>query len=119
EKGTIPVEDLVTGLKQAIGEKRLVPVLTAAGLPNVGSDALLNFVVDYLPAPTERGEVEGLDHDGGSPVKRKIADNQPASIYVYKTLADPFAGRVSYFKVMSGVVKNDAMLANFNRGGTE
>jgi elongation factor G len=119
EKGTIPVEDLVPGLKQAIGEKRLVPVVAAAGLPNIGSDALLNFLVDYLPAPTERGVVEGLDHDGGSPLKRKIADSEPASIFVYKTLADPFAGRVSYFKVMSGIVKNDATLANFNRGGTE
>ena len=119
EKGTIPVEDLIPGLKQAIGEKRLVPVVAAAGLPNIGSDALLNFLVDYLPAPTERGVVEGLDHDGGSPIKRKIADSEPASIFVYKTLADPFAGRVSYFKVMSGIVKNDATLANFNRGGTE
>jgi elongation factor G len=119
EKGTIPVEDLVPGLKQAIAEKRLVPVLASAGLNNLGSDALLNFIVDYLPAPTERGHAEGLDHEGGSPVKRKIADDQPASIFVFKTLADPFAGRVSYFKVMSGVVKNDVTLTNFNRGGAE
>ena len=119
EKGTIPPEDLIPGLKQAIAERRIIPVLLSAGLPSIGSEDLLNFIVQYLPSPLERGEAEGLDHEGGSPVKRKIADDQPVSAYVFKTVADPFAGRVSYFKVMSGVVKNDATLTNINRGGTE
>jgi elongation factor G len=119
EQGTIPVEDLVPGLKQAIGEKRIYPVAVSAGVLNIGSEALLNFLVDYLPSPLERGEVEGLDHEGGQPVKRKIADAQPVSAYVFKTVADPFAGRVSYFKVLSGVIKNEANLANFNRGSSE
>ena len=108
DKGTIPVEDLVPGLKQAVSERRLYPVVASAGLPNIGSDALLHFIADYLPSPLDRGEVEGLDHEGGKVVKRKIADDQPVSAYVFKTVADPFAGRVSYFKVMSGVVKNEA-----------
>ncbi|HXW14575.1 MAG TPA: elongation factor G [Terriglobia bacterium] len=119
EKGTIPVEDLVPGLKQAIGEKRIYPVVVSAGVLNIGSETLLNFLVDYLPSPLERGEVEGLDQEGGQPVKRKIADSQPVSAYVFKTVADPFAGRVSYFKVISGIVKNEANLTNFNRGTSE
>jgi elongation factor G len=119
EKGTIPVEDLVPGLEQAIAEKRIFPVLVSSGLLNIGSDALLNFIVDSLPSPLERGEVEGLNHEGGEPVKRKVADTQPVSAYVFKTVADPFAGRVSYFKVLSGIVKNEANLTNFNRGGAE
>ena len=119
EKGTIPVEDLVPGLKQAVGEKRIYPVVVSAGVLNIGSETLLNFLVDYFPSPLERGEVEGLDHEGGQPVKRKIADAQPVSAYVFKTVADPFAGRVSYFKVMSGIVKNEANLTNFNRGSSE
>jgi elongation factor G len=119
EKGTIPAEDLVPGLRQAIGERRIYPVVVSAGLPNIGSQDLLDFLVDYLPSALERGEVEGLDHEGGKPVKRKLADDQPVSAYVFKTVADPFAGRVSYFKVMSGVVKNEANLTNFNRGGGE
>jgi elongation factor G len=85
----------------------------------MGSENLLNFIVDYLPAPLWRKEVEGLDHEGGEPVKRKIADDQPVSAFVFKTVADPFAGRVSYFKVMSGVLKNEANLTNFDRGSTE
>ena len=119
DKGTIPLEDLVPGLKQAVSEKRVYPVVFSAGVLNIGSDALLNFLADYFPSPLEKGEVEGLDREGGQPVKRKIADSQPVSAYVFKTVADPFAGRVSYFKVISGVLKNEANLTNFNRGSAE
>jgi len=119
EKGTIPEEDLVPGLKRAVAEKRIYPVLASAGLPNIGSESLMSFIGEYLPSPLERGEAEGLDSEGGKPVRRKIADSEPVSAYVFKTVADPFAGRVSYFKVMSGVVKNDANLVNYNRGGSE
>ena len=119
EKGTIPVEDLVPGLQQAIAERRIYPVAVSAGLPNIGSSGLLDAIVDYLPSPLGRGKAHGVDSAGGSAVERKIADDQPVSAFVFKTVADPFAGRVSYFKVMSGIVKNDAVLANFNRGNTE
>jgi elongation factor G len=119
EKGTLPEEHLIPGLRAAIYERRLHPVVVAAGLPNIGSENLLNFIVDYLPSPLERKEVEGLEHEGGEPIKRKIADDQPVSAFVFKTVADPFAGRVSYFKVMSGVLKNEANLTNFDRGTTE
>ncbi len=119
DKGTIPVEDLIPGLRQAFLERRLFPIVVCAGLPNIGSGNLLASIEAYLPSPLERGEAEGLDQEGGQPVKRKIADDQPVSAYVFKTVADPFAGRVSYFKVMSGVVKNEDNLTNFNRGGTE
>ncbi len=119
DKGTIPEEDLVPGLRRAIAERRIVPVLPTAALANIGSENLLNFIVDFLPSPVDRGEVEGFEEEGGKPIKRKIADDQPVSAYVFKTMADAFAGRVSFFKVMSGVVKNDMVLTNFVRGGTE
>jgi elongation factor G len=119
DKGTIPIEDLVPGLRQAVAERRIFPVAAAAGLANVGSENLLNLIVDFLPSPVVRDEVEGLDHEGGQPAKRKIADDEPVSIYVFKTVADPFAGRVSYFKVVSGILKNEANLSNFNRGSAE
>ena len=52
-------------------------------------------------------------------IERKIADSEPMSLFVFKTVADPFAGRVNYFKVLSGILKNDATLANFNRSSDE
>jgi elongation factor G len=119
EKGTLPAEDLAPGLKQAIRERRLFPVLAYAGLPNIGSESLLNFVSLYLPSPVERGAWTGTQSEGGPEATRQPADNQPACIYVFKTVADPFAGRVSYFRVISGVLKNEATLTNFSRGSAE
>ncbi len=118
EKGTIPPEDLAPGLREAIRERRLFPVLVSAALPNIGTENLLRFADAYLPSPSERGDWQGTDAEG-KPVKRKTADDQPLAVYVFKTVADPFAGRVSYYKVLSGVLKNEASLSNFNRGGTE
>ncbi|HLI35663.1 MAG TPA: elongation factor G, partial [Terriglobia bacterium] len=118
EKGTIPPEDLAPGLREAIRERRLFPVLTSAALPNIGTENLLRFAAAYFPSPAERGDWEGTDAEG-KPVKRKTADDQPLAVYVFKTVADPFAGRASYYKVLSGVLKNEASLSNFNRGGTE
>ncbi len=119
EKGTIPVDDLMPGLRQAVAENRLTPVVVSAALPNIGTQTLLEFIADYMPAPTAKGTVEGLDQEGGQPVTRKISNDEPASVFVFKSVADPFAGRLSLFKVMSGVVKSEATLQNFNRGVAE
>ena len=119
EKGTIPLEDLVPGLREAVAARRIFPVLATAGLQNIGSENVLQFIADYMPSPVERKELEGLDGEGGQTVRRKIADDAPTAVYVFKTVADAFAGRVSYFKVMSGTLKNEANLTNFNRGSAE
>jgi len=119
DKGTIPIEDLAPGLRQAIAENRLTPVLVSAGLPSIGTESLLRFVADYLPSAVARGSVEGVDPVSGEKVERSISNGEPASAFVFKTVADPFAGRLSYFKVMSGVVKNEAMLVNYKRTVTE
>ena len=121
EQGTLPVEDLQKGLRGAVQSRRIQPVLLSSALRNIGSDAILNFIADIFPAPNARetfiGHAQPLRQ--GDEVKRKIADSEKLAIFTYKTLADPFAGRVTYFKVMSGVLKNDAHLINFNRGGEE
>ena len=121
EKGTLPLVDLTTGLRLAFQEQRLFPVMVSSALHNIGSDALLNFIVDVFPDPAARGNASGFTEAGGkgSPVERKIADSEPLSIFVFKTLSDPFAGRINYFKVMSGVLKNDANVTNFSRGTVE
>ena len=74
-----------------------------------------------FPDPAGRGAVSGFTEAGGkgNPVERKVADSEPLSIFVFKTLSDPFAGRINYFKVVSGVMKNDATVTNFTRGTSE
>ncbi len=117
DKGTLEPEQILTGLRQAIRERRIYPVLCASGLHNIGTDALLNFIVENFPAPTEHEPVIANLH--GQEVQRAIKDSEPVSAFVFKTVADPFAGRVTYFKVISGVVKNDANLVNSRNSGGE
>jgi elongation factor G len=117
DKGSLSAEQMTGGLRQAIVDQRLFPVLATGALHNIGTDLLLNFIADNLPAPAARGEVAGKS--GEQEVTRKIADSEPVSAFVFKTIADPFSGRVSYFKVYSGVLKNDANLVNARTGGGE
>jgi elongation factor G len=120
-EGTLPVEDLSKGLRLAVLAKKLHPVLLSSALHNIGSDTILNFIVDFMPPPAERGMVAGFTEADrkGNPLERKLSATEPLSVFVFKTIADPFAGRINYFKVMSGVLKNDATIANFNRGAQE
>jgi len=115
ETGTIPEEHLVPALHEAIREDKLFPVLFTSGLGNIGVDELMDFIVDYTPAASEHHAITGWTAEGSAPTERKGTDNEPASVYVFKTLSDAFAGRISYFKVFSGVLKNDASLQNYNR----
>jgi len=117
EKGTLNADSLREGLQAAVRNMKLFPVLCGSALLNIGTDLLLDFILDYFPAPTERGPVSGKIE--GAEVQRMVADTEPVSAFVFKTVADPFAGRVSYFKVMSGVVKNDVTLLNVRSGASE
>jgi len=117
EKGTLPVEHIHDGLRDAVRSLRMFPVMCAAGLHNVASDLVLNFINEYFPGPADRGPWTGTLN--GAETERKVKDSDPLSMFVFKTVADPFAGRVSYFKVVSGVLKNDAGLVNARTGGAE
>ncbi len=120
DKGTIPEEHLIPALHDAIREDRIFPVLFASGLGNIGTDKILDFIVEYAPKASEHAPVAGAaTPNNGEPPSRKVADEEPVSAYVFKTVSDPFAGRISYFKVISGIVKNDATLQNFTRNTTE
>jgi elongation factor G len=121
EKGTLPVEDLRNGLRLAVQTRRIYPVIAASALQNIGTDALMNLLVDVFPDPAARGTISGYSEPGrkGNEIERKVSDTEPVSIFVFKTLADPFAGRITYFKVISGVLKADATIPNYNRGSSE
>ena len=115
-EGTIPIHDLIPAVRRAIVAEKIVPVLVVSALRNVGTASLLTFLADAFPHPDEHAQV-GFKGPGGKGerLERKYDDAQPLSLFVFKTLADPFAGRINYFKVKSGVLKNDATLTNYNR----
>ncbi|MGA7244930.1 MAG: elongation factor G [Terracidiphilus sp.] len=132
-QGTIPEQHLITALHEAIREDRIFPVLFASGGANVATDHLLDFIKVYAPAPTERAPIpvktaamqavaangNGGDSSAGNTAFRKVDDGEPAALVVFKTMSDPFAGRITFFKIISGVVKNDATLENYTRRGQE
>ena len=119
EKGTIPEEHLIPALHDAIREDKIFPVLFTSGLGNVGVDKLMDFLVDYTPAGTEHTALHGVAGSNGQAPERHVADSDALSLFVFKTVSDPFAGRISYFKVYSGVLKNDASVQNFTRNSQE
>jgi len=120
EAGTLSEQDLVPALHNAIREDKIFPVLFASGLGNVSTDRLMDFIVEFTPAATEHGSIRGeVTSENGEPPSRKESDSEPVSVFVFKTVSDAFAGRISYFKVFSGVLKNDASLVNFSRGSQE
>ncbi len=120
-EGTLPVEDLKKGLRLAIQSRRIVPTMISSALHNIGSDAILNLIVEVFPDPAARGSASGYSEAGGrgNPLERKVSAKEPLAVFVFKTLSDPFIGRISYLKVMSGVARNDATLVNFARGDVE
>ncbi|MGA7907872.1 MAG: elongation factor G [Candidatus Sulfotelmatobacter sp.] len=121
ETGTLSEDDLIPALHNAIREDKIFPVIFSSGLGNIGADRVMDFIVDYTPAPSEHEWVQGeatASANGDAP-KRHETDAEPVSLYVFKTVSDAFAGRISYFKVFSGVVKNEATMQNFRNGTQE
>jgi elongation factor G len=116
-EGTLPVEHIVDGLREAVRVRRIAPVLCASAIGNIGSDLILSFINEHFPSPLECGSWKGKSN--GKDMDRPIKDSGPVSAFVFKTVADAFAGRVSYFKVISGVLKNDAHLMNARSGVDE
>src|SRR5262249_1161785 len=117
EKGTLPVEHVVDGLNAAIRELRIFPVLCSSALHNVGTDRVMDFIVETFPSPVEHAAVEAKLN--GQTLNRVISANEQASDFVFKTTADPFAGRITFFKVMSGCIKNDQHLIDVQKSTDE
>ena len=116
-EGTLPIEHIHDGIDEGVLAGKIFPVMCTAAVSNLGTDAVLDFVCSYMPSPAQRPALKGRLN--GGEVERKYENNGPASVFVFKTMADPFSGRVSYFKVISGVVKNDQHLINVRSGTDE
>ncbi|MBI1898324.1 MAG: elongation factor G [Acidobacteria bacterium] len=117
EKGTLPLERIVEGLRREMSEGRIFPVLCASAFQNIGADQILDFALEYFPAPVDRPAVKAKTN--GAETERPVRDSEPPAAFVFKTIADPFAGRVTYFKVLSGVIRNDDHLINSRSGVDE
>ena len=113
DAGTLTQEELTTGLKRGLASGRLFPLVCASAAANVGMQPLLDTIVQYVPSPVESG-VKLAD---GS--RAAANDSGPTAAFVWKTVADPFAGRITMFRVISGVLKADSTVNNPARESTE
>jgi elongation factor G len=117
ETGELTQEELLRGLKDVVLSGAFIPVFVSAAGHEKGVARLLDAVVDLMPGPAERPEKVAQGKAGEE--KLKTSDNGPASIYVWKTTADPFVGKMTYFKVISGTVASDLHLWNQTKGADE
>jgi len=111
EQGTLSQDDLVAGLRKATLAGRVFPLLPASGSLNVGVQPLLDAILAYLPSPADR-PFPAIARDSGEPLAVAADDAAPCAAFVWKTVADAFAGRITMFRVVSGTLKSDSMIHN-------
>ncbi|HYV18295.1 MAG TPA: elongation factor G [Verrucomicrobiae bacterium] len=113
--GELSQEDLVAGLTRGIRARRIFPVLCTAGAHNIAMHPLLDALVSFIPNPGERGPFAGENPKDHAPEQRKGTADEPYSAYVFKTIADQYSGKISLFRVYSGVLKSDNTVHNASR----
>jgi elongation factor G len=115
DAGTLTQEELLSGLKRGIAARRVFPVLCASATSNVGMQPLLDALVSYVPSPAERplrGKAPKTDEDVPVPAE----DRGTTAAFIWKTVADPFAGRITMFRVLAGALKADSTVQNLTKG---
>jgi elongation factor G len=110
----IAAAELLHALRKGVLARQFVPVLVGAAAKNIGAGALLDFLVEAAPSPADRGEAQGTAPDG-TPASRPPAEDAPFSALVFKTISDPFTGRLNLFRVFSGTLSSDSSVWNVNR----
>lgn len=117
ENGSLTDEEMVRGLEDVVYAGSFVPVFCSAGAHEIGTIALLNDIIDLIPSPINAVKRMAQGKDGAEELKP--SDQSPLAAYVWKTTADPFVGKMTYFRVFSGSLQADAHVWNQNKGADE
>jgi elongation factor G len=117
EGNELTSEEILRGFKKVIFAEAWVPVIVAAGSAEIGLAPLLDAIINLMPSPLEAAPAIAEGKDGVE--KLTPADNEPLAAYVWKTTADPFVGRISYFRIYSGTVSSDSRVWNQTKGVEE
>jgi elongation factor G len=121
----LEIDELKRGLRKATIEGKLVPVLCGAALKNKGVQKLLDAVVEYLPSPLDRPAVQGtlpgqiLGDEGVQAITRPVSDESPFTGLVFKIVADPYVGKLAYFRVYAGKIEKGNYVLNTTRNQRE
>ncbi|MGQ9677137.1 MAG: elongation factor G [Chloroflexota bacterium] len=112
-------EEIKAGLRNATIAGKIAPALVGTGTANKGITRLMDAIVEYLPSPADRGEVKATLAQTGQEELLKPAESSPLAALVFKTTADPFVGKLTYFRVYSGSISSDSHVWNANKGREE
>jgi elongation factor G len=118
EQGTLDDADVLPNITNAIAQSKLCPVFAVSTITLVGLSTFLDHIVEFAPDPAHH-EAEHGKNEKGEEETRKYSASEFFSAYCFRTIADPFAGRINVFKVMSGKVGTDATVYNSTRGISE
>ena len=118
EEGDLPEEDIKKALRHRTIAGEIVPMLCGSAFKNKGVQAMLDAVVEYLPAPTDIPPVRGILEDG-SEGERKASDDEPFAALAFKIMTDPFVGQLTFFRVYSGVINSGDTVYNPVKGRKE
>jgi len=109
----LTAEEIINGLKSVVQTGSYIPVLVSAATEEIGVAPFLNAIIGLMPSPDERPAVEALGKNGEEALT--MSDSGPLAAYVWKTTADPFVGKITYFKVVSGSLSSDSRVWNQNK----
>lgn len=112
-------EEIRRGLKARIADRSVVPVLCGSATANVGIQPLLQAIIEYLPSPAEVGETVGTNPVTGEEETLEPNELAPLAVLAFKNLADPYVGKLTYFRVYSGLMESDSRVFNSKSGKEE
>lgn len=118
----LTTEEILRALREGALTKKFIPVACGSANRNIGIPELLNIIILCLPSPSDMARispVRGKNLGDGKAVERKVAENEPFSAYVFKTISDPYAGKLSLFRVYSGILRSDSSVFNTANGTKE
>lgn len=119
-EGEVPeTEQIKALLRKATVAAKIVPVFCGTSYRNKGVQLLLDGIVDYLPSPTDIGEVRGIDMDSEEELVRKFSDDESMSALAFKIMADPFVGKLAFVRVYSGKIVSGSYIYNSSKGRRE
>jgi len=112
EAGELTAEEIKQGLRKGVTSGNLIPVVCGSAIKGIGISLLLDLIVDSMASPVDRGAIKGKKPGGDAAAERKTSEDEPFSAIVFKTIADPYAGRLTLFRVYSGKLNPDSSIYN-------
>lgn len=119
ENGELSDEDIYSGFIKGCSDGEIAPVLCGSATKVVGIKSMLENIIGCFPSPRYSRAHKALDIDTGDEIYIKVEEDKPFSAYVFKTIADPFVGKISLFKVITGKLNGEAVVKNTNSGKQE